>query len=328
VDPQIYLGQIPATPQERRALRARAMDLRERLSVTRPPEPMYLLLNFAAGAAAAEREIELMVLRPEAVLVGAIREYRGPVEVAQSGRWTYRATGEPIRDRNDQTPLQLVRAQRDAVRAWLNREAGRLSGAAPDAQPFERTVGAVICAPTLPPDSRIALDVTEHRQWLKVLGLDELPGLVAMLRTGVHLAEESLLMIAAEILGGRLWYDGTGFLFDLAPCRFQLRLLDAEGRAGAVLPLTEGENIVGRRRAPQHHEHRLMLAGDDLVSSDHAALICEEGDQVRLRDTSKNGTWVTPSGGAEQRVHGERMIGPGTLLRMGVTLMRLERVEG
>jgi hypothetical protein len=49
---------------------------------------------------------------------------------------------------------------------------------------------------------------------------------------------------------------------------------------------------------------------------------------VRLRDTSKNGTWVTPPGAAEQRVRGEQAIGPGTLVRMGVTRMRLERVEG
>jgi hypothetical protein len=327
VFPQIYLGQTPATPHDRRALRERALDLRARLSTIRPSEPTYVLLNFAAGAAPAEREIELLMLRPAAVLVGAIREYRSPIEVAHGGRWAYRDTGEPIRDRYDQTPLQLVQAQRDAVRARLNGEAARVLGAMPDAQPFERTVGAVVCAPALDPGSRIALDVTEHRQWLKVLGLDELPGLAAMLRTGVQLSEESLRVIAGEVLGGRLWHDGEQFLFDLAPCRFQLRLLDADGRAGEALPLSEGENIVGRRRAPQHHEHRLALAGDDLVSSDHATIVCEEGDGVRLRDTSKNGTWVTRPGAAEERVRGERTIGPGTLVRMGVTRMRLERVE-
>ena len=56
-------------------------------------------------------------------------------------------------------------------------------------------------------------------------------------------------------------------------------------------------------------------------------LLCGDGDYVTLRDTSKNGTWVTPPGGAEERLHGvERAITLGAILRMGVTRMRLERI--
>lgn len=36
---------------------------------------------------------------------------------------------------------------------------------------------------------------------------------------------------------------------------------------------------------------------------------------------------MTPPGGTEERVRGERMIAAGTLLRMGMTRMRLERAE-
>src|SRR6185295_17596980 len=173
---------------------------------------------------------------------------------------------------------------RDAVRTRLDQATEHLGGAGPGAHPFERTAGALICAPRMHPDSRIALDVGDHRQWLKVLGLDELPGLVSMLNTNVRLALESMRAIAADIFAGRLWHDGQGFLFDLAPCAFRLRLLGADGRTGEVLPLIEGENVIGRRRAPQGHEHRLTLAGDDLVSSDHAWITCEEGGRVLLRD--------------------------------------------
>lgn len=327
--PKLYLGHTPPTARERSALRERALDLHERLGAGHEPEPAYALLNFAAGDAPPESEVELLLLRPNAVIVGAIREYAGPIDVLPGGGWLHRDTGEAISEPSGETPLQRIKAQRDAVRARLDADAARLAGVPAEAQPFARTVGALICAPATHPDSRISLDVDEHRQLLKVLGLDELPGLAAMVRSGMALSEEDMRAIASELFAGRLWHDGEQLLFELAPCRFRLRLLADGARAEAVLPLLEGENFVGRRRAPRRHEHRLTLAGDDLVSSDHARIICGEADHVVLRDTSKNGTWVTPPGTAEERVHdSERAIVPGTLLRMGMTRMRLEWAGG
>lgn len=329
VYPKLYLGHIPPTASERRALRRRALDLREHLHAARAPEPIYVLLSFSAGDHPPASEAELLLLRPNSVIVGAIREYRGAIEALPGGRWFYRDSGEPIRDRYDQPPLQLVKAQRDAVRDRLHAQAARLLDVPADAQPFARTVGALICSPSTHPDSRISLDVDEHRQLLKVLGLDELSGLAAMVRTGALLTEEQMRAIAADLFAGRLWHDGERFLFELAPARFQLRLLAEGGDTRAILPLVEGENSVGRRRDALRDEHRLTLAGDDLVSIDHAQLICGESDHVLLRDTSKNGTWVTPPDAPEERVHeGARVIVAGTLLRMGVTRMRLEGVDG
>jgi hypothetical protein len=147
----------------------------------------------------------------------------------------------------------------------------------------------------------------------------------------VQLSAEALHLIAFELFAGRLWHDGTKFLFDLAPARFRLRVLaapttQAGTRGEKLLQLAEGENVAGRRRAAQKYEHRLALSGDELISADHALLICGD-DHITLRDTSKNGTWITLPGGSEERVRGERAIFPGTLLRMGQTQMRLERVE-
>ena len=99
--------------------------------------------------------------------------------------------------------------------------------------------------------------------------------------------------IVGELFAGRLWHDGERLLFELAPGRFQLRLLPEGDRAEAVLPLIEGENVVGRRKTPRRYERRVTLSGDDLVSSDHARIVCGDDDRVALRDTSKNGTWIT-----------------------------------
>ena len=337
--PQVYLGQIPGTAAGRIALRERALDLRAALRAGSRGRPeldhTYALLHFAAGAPSGEPDaasmIELLLLRPNAVLVGVIRAYPGPIEVTPEGRWADLATGAAIRDEHGHAPLQVVRAQRDAVRALLDQHAERLLEMATDSEveapSFARIAGALICAPATHPESRISLDVNDHRQQIKILGLDELAGLAAMLRTGVCLSEPAMRWIVGELFDGRRWLDGERMLFELAPSRFQLRILGDGARPETVVPLMEGENIAGRRRSAQRYERRITLSGDDLVSSDHARLLCGDGEQVTLRDTSKNGTWVAPPGGTEERLHGaERAITLGAILRMGVTRMRLERI--
>jgi hypothetical protein len=328
VYPQVYVGQIPATAAGRQALRSLALELRTLIHASRSQEPTTLLMHFGAGEGAAEA-IDLLLLRPHAVIVGAVRAYRGAIDAPTGGRWVARDTGEQLREARDRTPIQHIRIQRDAVRARLEQAAAQLLEAAPASHAFERTIGALIVAPGTHPDSRISLDVGDHRAQLKVLGLDELPALAAMVHTGVQLSEEATRIIAGEIFGGRLWHDGARFLFDLAPARFQLRVLAAGERKGSerTLPLVEGANVLGRRRSPQKYEHRLALSGDELISADHALLISGDEDYVTVRDTSKNGTWFTPPGGVEERVRGERAIVPGTLLRLGMTRVRLERAD-
>jgi hypothetical protein len=337
--PQIYLGQIPGTAAERIALRERALELRAALRAgpRRRPEldPTFALLNFVVGVAPGESDrattIELLLLRPNAAIVAAIRAYPGPIEVTPDGHWTDLTTGAAIRDERGRSPLQSVRAQRDAVRARLDHHAGSLLdsavGSAAEAPSFARTVGALICAPATHPESHISLDVDDHHQQLKILGLDELAGLAAMIRAGVRLSEASMRWIVADLFEGQLWHDGERLLFELAPGRFQLRVLGDDDRAEAVVPLMEGDNIAGRRRSAQRYERRITLTGDDLISSDHARLSCADSDLVILSDTSKNGTWVTPPGGAEEWLHSaERAIALGAVLRMGMTRMRLERI--
>jgi len=340
VYPQIYLGHIPSTAAERIALRVRALDLRAALRAgprSRPElDRTFALLNFAAGGVPSEAggatTIELLLLRPHAAIVAAIRAYPGPIEVTPDGHWTDLTTGAAIRDERGRSPLQSVRAQRDAVRARLDQHAGSLldpaAGSAVEAPSFARMVGALICAPDTHPESHISLDVEDHRQQLKILGLDELAGLAAMIRAGMQLSEGAMRWIVAELFEGQQWHDGERFLFELAPGRFQLRVLGDGDRPEVVVPLMEGDNIAGRRRSAQRYERRIILTGDDLISSDHARLSCADGDLVILSDTSKNGTWVTPPGGTEEWLHSaERAIALGTVLRMGMTQMRLERIS-
>lgn len=324
--PQIYIGPTPASSAGRLALRALAVDTRTRAATAHADGPTALVLHFAPAPGAAP--VDMLLLRPHSAIVGLVRSYRAPVVAQPGGRWAYRDTGEPIAEAGGATPIQHVAAQRDAVGRRLDQIAPELLGTMPEAHPFERMVGALICMPISHPDSRISLAIGEHRRQLKVLGFDELLPLADMIRLGAQIPAAAMQAIAVDVFGGRLWHDGSRFLFDLAPPRFQLRVLANGTRAERMLPLMEGENVIGRRRAPQSHEHRIALAGDELISADHAVLTCGDDDQLTLRDTSKNGIWVTPPGGAEERVRRTRALAPGAELRLGITRLRIERIEG
>ena len=322
--PQIYLGIIPDTTAERLALRALALDLRASIGAARGDEPTTLLLHFAPTPGAAPAD--LLLIQPHAAIVGAVRSYRGPIAAQPGGAWALRDTGAALIEAGGASPIQHIGAQRDAVRQRLDAAAPALLGTLPEATPFERTVGALICAPITHPDSRISLTISDHRRQLKVLGLDELPAVAALLRLGTQLAPAAMQALASELFGGRLWHDGARFLFELAAPLFQLRVLANGARAAKILQLMEGETQIGRRRAPQQNERRLTLSGDELISADHAVLAVGEGGQVTVRDTSKNGTWVTGPGGAEERIRRERSLSPGDELRLGITRLRLELV--
>ncbi len=313
--PHIYIGTTPDTIDRRRAMRTLALDLRVRLRSQRDPAPVVALLHFPIeGAGIAD----LLIVRPNALVLAALRTYDGPLDISHH-MWRD-AHGQLIREADGQTPLAEVGLQRDTLRARLLESLPTDSLTARAAQ---RLIAAVVCMPILHAESRVALDIEDHRAQRKVLGLDELPGLAIMAAGAARMTELDIQMLI-ERLGVQLWHDGTRLLFELATARHQLQILNADQAIRTTLPLIEGENIIGRRRTARPHEHRLTISGDDLVSSDHALLNCHEDGRVTLRDTSKNGTWVTLPGGPETFVHAtERQLIPGTILRLGDTRMEL-----
>jgi FHA domain. len=102
----------------------------------------------------------------------------------------------------------------------------------------------------------------------------------------------------------------------------------APGRAPVTALLYEGETVVGRRQSAQGTERRITLYNDELVSSDHLHIVCRDDPTgVIIRDTSKNGVWITlPDRSIEHIRHTERIIPVGTRLRLGMTDIVLEHV--
>lgn len=315
----IYIDAIPNTLEERRALRARAIDLRLRFRNLRDAAPTAVVLNLAIPATGS---VQMVVVRPNSMVVGHVLESDAPIYAAH-GQWVQH--GRPIQVAEYQNPLVAIGHLRDTLRARLF---ALLPADHPARRLVERAIAAVVVSPTFHPDSRPGLDVDDHWALRKVLGIDELAGLMTMASAGVRLDEQHWQQLV-DLLGGRLWHDGTRLLYELAPPRYCLRILVDGTPRRMVLPLLEGENIIGRRRTARPQDYRLTIAGDDLVSSDHALVLVGDDGQIILRDISKNGTWVAQSDGAERFLHAaEQPITPGMILRMGETRMRLEVLNG
>lgn len=292
--PQLFLASTPATAHARRLLRMRALDLHARLSRIND-EPCVGMLNMEHD----ESVIDLVLLRPRSVLVGMLKEVDTPLDIRRDHPW-----------------LAEARAARAAVLQLLEQ-----SATFSPAQ-FGTPIAAVIVVPAVHAESQIVLDVEDHRQRVKVLGLNELAPLAAMLQAGAQLDQAAMEQIG-EQLGGRLWHNGERLQFELGLVPYELRVLS---NGGQRYPLIEGANILGRRTTPLQYEYRLAFSGDDSISADHAILICAPDGRVVLRDTSTNGSYIRAMDGGEERLHrSERALSPGTILRIGETLLRLEQ---
>lgn len=318
--PRIYICHIPETISARRLLRSRALELHTLLSNTRDTQSQLVVLNIPLG----HEYLDVLLARQNVLIAANMYHWPQAIRVPQGMPWREKLSGAVLNLPDGHSPLQHVAALRNALRIAL-RQSWQQSEI--EARALERMIGAVVAMPELHPDSEVQLDIDDHQQRLKLLGLNELPGLVAMAGASWQLSESALHSMIVEQLHARLWHDGSKLLFELVSPRFQLRLLGDDLESCAALPLLEGENIIGRRRATQASEYRHSIA-DDLVSNDHALIYCEDGDQLRLRDMSKNGTWLAIPGESEEYIHHqEHMLQVGMKIRVGITRMRVERIE-
>ncbi|MGQ9549737.1 MAG: FHA domain-containing protein [Roseiflexus sp.] len=327
MEPRIYVGQTPDTTDGRILLRERTLMLAHFVHRSPTEGVCAIAFNVTLGTESPLTRIDLIMMRTTAVIVGALRTCTGPIDALPGGVWRDRAGGRPILDADGLHPLHRIRVQRDAVQRSLNATAMRFGLASTDPRPFKRVIGAIVGVPAIHADSRISLDVDDHRDHLKVCSFEELPGVAALAHSGVVLSVESIHTIITDLFGCRLWYDNEHFLFELAPPQFQL-YITAPGRAPMRVPLYEGETIVGRRQSAQGTERRITLSDDELVSSDHLHILCTDDPAgVTMRDTSKNGVWITlPDGYIEHIRHAERTVPVGARLRLGMTDIMLERI--
>lgn len=325
--PKLYIGHIPPTPEARRALRYHALELSERLRARSSTQATYILFNFPPSKQMEHDVVDLLVLQENTIIVGVLKDCKAPLDIFPNGQWYLRETGRQLVGPRGETPLEQIKQTRATIHQRIAEYAAAVRGITVGEQGFQRIIGALICVPSMHPESRVSLDIADHRSQIKVLGLDELPALTMMANSAVTMDEYTLQALVSDVFSGQCWHDGKQLLFELAPTSLRLRVLTDQQQAEQILPLIEETNVIGRRNTPLRHEYRLTLVGDDLMSNDHAIITCTPDGRILLQDTSTNGTWITlPDQPEEHLHHVEREIVPDTFLRMGATNMRLETV--
>jgi hypothetical protein len=318
---RFYIGELPNDALARRELRDRGLQLLDGLRQAESLDSAVAI--WAARIAPSEPLIDLLLITPQAALVGLLLPGTSPIDMLNDGRWVVRATNEELRNTTGEAPIEQVRRRREAVVRFFS----ELPDLASEAL-LPRLTAALIFVPAAHRDSRIRLDIEEHRQQIKLVGLDEVAALMSMLQSNSRLPETLLDELATKHGAARLWHTGQQTVFEPADAGWRVQVLPSQFAENRRLTLLLGDNIIGRRRTPREQEYRLLPAHDDLMSNDHAVITCLDEQQIWLRDTSTNGTLVTPPNGPEFRLHrGERQLLAGTILKMGETRMALERAD-
>jgi hypothetical protein len=163
---EFWIGQDFDTTQERRALATFLEDMQSRYGQSKQ---LYLVL---ANYFLDSRQIDLTVLKHDAIVVIELKECAAPLLAAENGAWTTIPDGVVIGTSN-QNPFEQVRDYR--IR-WINYLADHqtkfLSSAKACSLDFTHVSAFVAISPTLHPktENRLAPNLI----WFQLVGLDKL----------------------------------------------------------------------------------------------------------------------------------------------------------
>ena len=202
---QVWIGEKPEHPNERRAIVALANGL-ERL------DGLYLILaNFSVGG----RAIDLVIIKPTAIFIIELKHCDGKVFGDVNGPW-YVESANGIRKRLNpgrKNPYNQVIAYYYALMNFLNeRRNDFLSPNKISSINFRTCKRVVVIAPTIEEGSHIDID------WkVELKGLDELPAFLVTERSSeIDLNEEEMLAIP-EMLSCTRWHEINSLIEGVLP---------------------------------------------------------------------------------------------------------------
>ncbi|NOK70929.1 MAG: NERD domain-containing protein [Chloroflexi bacterium AL-N10] len=202
---QVWIGEKPEHPNERRAIVALANGL-ERL------DGLYLILaNFSVGG----RAIDLVIIKPTAIFIIELKHCDGKVSGDVNGPW-YVESANGIRKRLNpgrKNPYNQVIAYYYALMNFLNeRRNDFLSTNKRSSINFRTCKRVVVIAPTIEEGSHIDID------WkVELKGLDELPAFLVTERSSeIDLSEEEMLAIP-EMLSCTRWHEINSLIEGILP---------------------------------------------------------------------------------------------------------------
>lgn len=202
---QVWIGEKPEHPNERRAIVALANGL-ERL------EGLYLLLvNFTVGG----RTVDMAVIKRDAIFIVELKHCDGILEGGVNGPWYLtNANGERKQlNPGRSNPYNQVISCYYSMTNFLNEHRAKfLSEHRSKTVNFRSCRRVVVVAPTIDPRSKLDLD------WkVETKGLDELPAFLVTERSAeIDLSEEEMLGIP-KVLRCTRWKDVNVLMAGVLP---------------------------------------------------------------------------------------------------------------
>jgi hypothetical protein len=197
---QVWIGEKPEHPNERRAIVALANGL-ERL------DGLYLILaNFSVGG----RTVDLVIVKQDAIFIIELKHCDGKVFGSVNGPWFVEgANGERKRlNPGRKNPYNQVISYYYSLINFLNdHRAEFLSPQKATSVDFRTCKRLIVIAPTIQEGSRIEID------WkVEYKGLDELPAYLVTERSSeIDLSDEEMLAIP-QLLGCTRWAEINALL--------------------------------------------------------------------------------------------------------------------
>lgn len=193
---EIWLGEEFRHAHEMRALSSFVETMRDNFADN--PE-LYMVL---AGYYCSGREIDLTILKRNAIIVVELKDCSAPVVGGMRGEWQIHKDGEvSTLNAGRANPFVQVRTQRYTLLNFLrDNEHAFLSQRKIDRLRLDHVAAWVVFSPRLHPNSKIQID--ESLRWFRALGLDELPRQVYIERSNyLDFDHDELVIVARDLLG-------------------------------------------------------------------------------------------------------------------------------
>jgi hypothetical protein len=190
---EIWIGKDFDYTYEREALDLFVNDLESCLGNT---DTLYVVL---ADYYIDGRQVDLTVLKRDAIITIELKECREPFEASENGDWL--TPSAHLIGTQDLNPFQQVRQYRNK---WFNllkrnKDRFRCLATAQDDRPFWNVTGIVTISPTLHPDTENK--ISSSIWWFKLCGLDELcQKIVFQTNRWMNFSDEELRNIAIQLL--------------------------------------------------------------------------------------------------------------------------------
>jgi hypothetical protein len=202
---QVWIGEKPEHPNERRAIMALANGLHQL-------DGLYLILaNFSVGG----RTVDLVIIKHDAIFILELKHCDGRVIGSVNGPWFVEGrNGERKRlNPGRKNPYNQVISYFHALTNFLNEHRREfLSAQKTNSVDFRTCKRAVVIAPNIQADSEIELD------WkVELKGLDELSAYLITERSSeIDLSEEEMLAIP-QLLHCTPWHEINTVLRGVVP---------------------------------------------------------------------------------------------------------------